>query len=144
MNFSDLKPDDVLASIAPSMRDALVQFNRDNAAVDEVGRVLAGGQYAGVTLKGGGRFPGDLWESAKKEFAELLCDEGGKYDDLRKRFVKITKENQTLFLAQTSAVIGGMLGVQAGLLTPIILWLVLVTLRLGKESCCAVLRPRLT
>lgn len=142
MNLTELNVENLLESMPPSMREAFSQFQKNNATLDDVGQLLAGGQYSGVTLKGTGRFVGDLWDAAKKEFAELLCDEGGKYDDIRRRFPKVTKENQALFLAQASVIMASALGVQAGLVTPFIVWLLLAAVRLGKESCCAVLRPK--
>ena len=139
MYFKDVTPADLLSELPPSLSEILAGFLSENAPLDTVGQTLVGSQYIGVALKGGSRFVGDLWMAVKNEFRIFLCTDDAKYSSIRSGFTELTKENKSKYVAYLSGAIGGFLGVQAGLVTPLLVWLLVAAITVGKEATCAVL-----
>ncbi|HWP38102.1 MAG TPA: hypothetical protein VNL18_11170 [Gemmatimonadales bacterium] len=103
---------------------------------EQVGATLAATPTSGIALKGGGRWPDRLWESTKAEFHVFLCTESPNYADLRQQWDALRKKSSTIAVSALSATIGAQIGVAAGVIAPLVIWLALVALRIGKEALC--------
>lgn len=140
--LAGLTETELFGLLPTSVADAVKGMEQAGVQWDQVGATLAATPTAGIALKGGGRWPDRLWESTKVEFQTFLCTDSAKYADLRQQWEALRKKSSTIAVSALSATIGAQIGVAAGVITPLVIWLALVALRIGKEALCrAVTQP---
>lgn len=127
----------LMSQLPKSVRDSISALEKQNAQWDEIGSLLASSPTIGISLKGGGRWPGTLWQGVKKEFHSFLCTESPTYSDLRKEWDSLRQKSSAWAIATLSGVIGSQLGVAGGVVAPLAIWAVVVAVRIGKEAICA-------
>lgn len=101
---------------------------------EELGHELV--LQAGETEQGfalGGR----LWERVKNEFHLLVCEKTSKYDDTRKKLNELSGQSTNALVALISGSLGAAIGTAALVIAPIVMLLLLATVRIGIEVFCA-------
>lgn len=127
----------LLSQLPKSVRESIATLEAQQAKWDEVGTLLASGPTAGISLKGGGRWSGALWQNVKKEFHSFLCSDSSTYADLRKEWDSLRQKSSAMAVASLSGLVGSQLGVASGVIAPLVIWAAIVALRIGKEAACA-------
>jgi hypothetical protein len=130
---------DLLQRMPSNVRTSLETLERAGRDWNAVGNLLAGTPNAGVALTGTGQWTADLWEAVKWEFRSFLCTESEAYADLRKDWDELKKQSSTAAVGSLSTLIGARLGVAGGVLAPLVIWLFVVSRRIGKEAVCLTL-----
>lgn len=137
--FEGLTEQQLYELLPKTLRERLYQLNSTNqASWDEVGQLLAAAPTAGIALKGG-RWDGQFWTATKKEFASFLCSDSSEYTDLRREWESRRQKGLQVGVASLSGAIGAHVGVTGGVIAPMVIWLLLVGVRIGKNALCAVL-----
>ena len=129
----------LLEQLPTSVMGAIKSIPPEEATWDAIGMLLASAPTIGVSLKGGTGWSGKLWEGVKKEFHSFLCTDSTAYADLRKQWKDLQQKSATLAVSSHSVVIGAQLGVASGVITPLVIWAIVVGLRIGKEAVCQTL-----
>jgi hypothetical protein len=132
---------DLLGQLPRPVRESIAALETDKAKWEDVGAALASGPTSGISLKGGGRWSGALWQNVKKEFHSFLCSDSSTYADLRKEWDSLRQKSSALAIASLSGLIGSQLGVASGVVAPLVIWAAVVALRIGKEAACAAMAP---
>ena len=86
------------------------------------------------------RPPKKYWEQVKKEMFVLICTDHEKYSDLRKSLNEVKEKSTKYILTTIAGVVGGILGVEAGVISGFCVILLHSALKIGKESYCAINR----
>lgn len=113
----------------------------EKAGVDwnGIGIFLAAGPTSSVALKGPGRWTNALWDGVKGELRRFLCTDDSEYADLRSDWAGLKEKGSGIAVGALSGFIGAKLGVASGVLAPMIIWMLLVGIRIGKNGICAAL-----
>lgn len=127
----------LIGQLPKPVKDSIAALERQNAQWDVIGTIMASSPAIGISLKGGGRWSGTLWEGVKKEFHSFLCTESPTYTDLRKEWDSLRQKSSAVAIGSLSGLIGSQLGVASGVVAPFVIWAVVVALRIGKEAVCA-------
>lgn len=134
--LSSFDEQELCSEFPESVRLMIQQLEKENIDWNGVGGLLGMSPTAGVSLKGGKRWRTDLWNGVKAEFADFLCRDSPKYEDLRGEWKELAAKSRHLALASLSGVIGAHMGVAAGVVAPLVVWLMVVAVRIGKEGLC--------
>lgn len=129
---------DLLNQLPKGVADAIRSLG-SSMDWDAVGNNLAGAPSHNLALKGGAQWTGSLWQAVKNEFRSFLCTESPEYEELRKEWSTISQKSSTLAVAALSGAIGAHLGVASGVLAPLVIWALIVTLKMGKGALCQLL-----
>jgi hypothetical protein len=134
-----IRADELLQRVPANVRSSLEALERAGADWNAVGVLLAATPTAGVALKGTGQWTANLWDAVKTEFRSFLCTESGPYAELRREWDDLKEKSAAQAAASLSEAIGAKLGVASGVLAPLVTWLFIVALRMGKEAACVML-----
>lgn len=134
-----LSASDLYGELPTSVSATVKAMDENGADWNIIGASLALSPTAGVALKGGGAWRQDLWAAVKSEFAEFLCSGSPKYDELRTEWSGLKDKSKHIAIASLSGAIGAQLGVAAGVVAPLVVWLIIVALKIGKEGLCRTL-----
>lgn len=135
---------ELLQRLPSNVRTSLETLERSGTDWNAVGNLLAGTPTAGVALTGTGQWTADLWEAVKWEFRSFLCTDSEPYAELRKEWDDLKLQSSPAAAASLATLIGGKLGVTSGVVAPLVTWLFVVALRLGKENVCMTLSTAAT
>jgi hypothetical protein len=130
---------DLLQRMPSSVRNSLETLERAGTDWNAVGNLLAATPNAGVALTGNGQWTADLWEAVKWEFRSFLCTDSEAYADIRKDWDDLKQRSAAAAVGSLSTLIGGKLGVASGVIAPLVIWLFVVSRRIGTESICLTL-----
>ena len=138
-DLSGIEREGLVATLPVTLGQRLVAFDSANTDINIVGALLVAGPTSSVALKGPGRWTTALWDGVKSEARKFLCTESEEYADLRSEWDGLKKKGSGLAVSALSGAIGAKLGVAAGVLSPMVIWVLLVGLRVGKNGLCAAL-----
>jgi hypothetical protein len=130
---------DLLMRMPSSVRVSLETLERSGADWNAVGSLLASTPIAGVAYTGTGQWTTDLWQAVKWEFRSFLCTDSEPYAELRKEWDALKKQSSAAAVGSLTMQIGAKLGVDRGLLVPLVTWLLVVARRIGKDGMCLTL-----
>lgn len=130
---------DLLQRMPLNVRTSLETLERAGTDWNAVGNLLAATPTAGVALTGTGQWTVDLWEAVKWEFRSFLCTDSEPYAELRQEWDTLKQESAVVAVSALSTRIGTKLGVASGVVVPLVTWLFVVALRMGKEALCLTL-----
>lgn len=130
-----LAEEELLVLLPRTLRDQIARLNLEMDSWDKVGAVLGVAPTTGIALKGG-TWEGRLWEATKMEFRSFLCTDSTNYEDLRREWAGHREKGMQVAVGSLSGAIGAHLGVAGGILTPIVVWLLVVAIRIGKNALC--------
>lgn len=127
---------ELLSLLPANVRAGIEGLSSDGASWEDIGLALAVGPNAGIALKGGTTLTGALWVSVKTEVHSFLCTESKAYADLRKEWKGLSKQASTTAVSALSVLVASQLGVAAGLISPLVIFALVVVLKIGKEAAC--------
>lgn len=127
---------ELLMLLPANVREGIQGLSADGASWEDIGFVLGVGPHAGIALKGGAAPTTALWGSVKKEVHSFLCTDSKAYADLRKEWKGLAKQTSTTAVSALSVLVASQLGVAAGLISPLVIFALVVVLRIGKEAAC--------
>lgn len=127
---------DLLAILPLAVRANIDAMETEGVEWHRIGELLAGAPTAGVALKGASGFTNRLWDSVKGEFRSFLCSEGANYSDLRATWGEYEKKGAKAATHALSAAIGAQIGMTGAILAPVVIWLLVVSARIGKNALC--------
>lgn len=130
---------ELLQYIPSNVRSSLEVLERAGTDWNAVGILLAATPTAGVAFKGTGQWTANLWEAVKGEFRSFLCTDSEAYAELRSEWSELKQKSPALAVGSLSGLMGMKLGVASGVLAPMVTWLFVVALRIGRESLCVTL-----
>ena len=134
---------ELLSQLPAHLSRQLAELDSQNVSWDEIGLLLAAAPAAGIALKGGARWSGNLWTAVKSELHSFLCTKSPDYADLRRQWKGHREKGSALAIASLSGVIGAKLGIASGVVAPFVIWMLVVALRITKQSLCQVLTAQL-
>ena len=129
----------LLQHVPLNVRSSLELLDRAGMDWNAVGSLLAGAPTTGVVLLGTGQWTADLWQAVKWEFRSFLCTDSESYAELRGKWEALKHQSPALAIGHLATTIGARLGVDRGVLAPLVTWLVVVARRTGKEELCLIL-----
>lgn len=135
--LENLSEDELLGQLPDSVRRGIETLEANEVEWDQIGTLLASAPANFVTLKGGSSWRADMWEAVKEEFHSFLCTSERKYDDLRNQGENLREKSSKWLISALSGLIGAKVGVAAGVVAPLVVWLLLVGSRIGKEALCS-------
>lgn len=136
--IKNLNEDELYNLLPRQVSSDIKAFEKAGAQWDQIGTILAGSPSTNVALKGG-NWSGELWSSVKNEFYKFLCTDSDTYSELRKEGNDLKEKSSKYLVASLSALIGSEIGISAGIIAPLIIWLLLMSSKIGKESICGAL-----
>ena len=131
---------DLLRELPLSVVRAIRQLDGEGTDWNVTGLLLAATPSVGVSLKGGS-WRSDLWDAVRREFHSFMCTDSKEYADLRKESKGLRENGSRLALGSLSGLIGAQLGVASGIVAPLVIWLLVVSLRIGHKALCVTLSP---
>jgi len=137
--LQNITEEELLVQFPPSIRSGIENLEKNKVDWENIGMILSSTPMNSISLKGGTTWKSDLWLIVKKEFKEFLCLKSKKYSDLKSDGDKLQKKSANYLVSSLSALMGSQIGVAAGIIAPLITWLLLVALRIGRESLCKLL-----
>jgi len=81
-----------------------------------------------------GRSP--AWTNFKAEFYRLVCTNAPEYAEVRKQIELAKRTTNTVVIPSLAGVIGGTIGISAGVLTPFVALGILSLAYIGKNAWC--------
>lgn len=139
--LAGLERDSLSGSLSVSVAKRLVSLETSAIDWNVVGALLAAGPVSSVALKGPGRWTNALWENVKTELRKFLCTDDQEYADLREEWTGLKQKGSGIAVGALSGAIGAKLGVASGVLAPMVIWILMVAIRIGKNGLCAALAP---
>lgn len=130
---------ELLASFPAAVRMNVAAMETAGTEWNRVGELLAGAPTVGVALKGSSGFTDRLWSSVKSEFRQFMCGDANAYSDLRATWGEYEKKGAKAATHALSAAIGAQVGMAGAVLAPVVIWLLLVSVRIGKNALCKAL-----
>lgn len=140
ISLEGITEEELFLSLPQGVALNIKNLNTAGGDFDTVGALLANTPALGVSLKGL-RWKANLWQAVKSEFHSFLCTESDAYADLRSDWDGMRQKSSTLLISALSAAIGAKLGVASGVLVPLVVWLLVSALRIGKQALCVTLAP---
>lgn len=134
--------DQLLGSLSSSVAAALNTLDAQGADLNIGVQLLAAAPTQSVSLKGPGRFSVQLGDAVRAEMRAFLCTDAESYNDLREQWQGLREKGSSIAVAALSGAIGAKLGVASGVLAPMVIWILLVALRIGKNALCSALAPQ--
>lgn len=142
-----MKPDfdaaneaEFLAILSGNVRSSIGNLETAGADWELVGGLLSNTPALGMSLKGV-NWKESLWPAVKTEFHSFLCTESDAYKDVRSQWKDLQIGGPSVIVASVAGAIGAQLGMVSGVLIPIVVWLCVVSGRIGKNALCATLLP---
>lgn len=142
MEFTGISDSAFLETLPSNVRQTIANLEKAGADWETIGAMLSNTPALGVALKGV-NWKQTLWQACKAEFHSLLCTDAPTYKDLRDRWQAITKDGPNVMVASLAGAVGAQLGMAPGVLAPIVVWLCVVSARIGRNVLCATLLPPL-
>jgi hypothetical protein len=137
-DFAEFTESPFLETLPSNVRQTIANLEKAGADWDTIGAMLSNTPALGVALKGV-NWKQTLWQACKAEFHSLLCTDSPAYKDLRDRWEVITKDGPNVVVASLAGAVGAQLGMAPGVLAPIVVWLCVVSARMGRNVLCATL-----
>lgn len=136
--IDNLDEEELYKNLPQQVESDLKELEKHEVPWDQIGNILAGAPSTTVALKGG-NWSAELWKSVKEEFRKFLCTDSESYSDLKTDGKDIKENSAKLLISSLSSIMGAKLGIAAGVIAPIIIWLLLVASRIGKQGLCKAL-----
>lgn len=130
---------DLLQHTPSNVRTWLEMLERAGTDWNTVGHLLAATPNAGVALTGTGQWTSDLWQAVRWEVRSFLCTDSEPYTALRESWDELMQRSSAGAIGSLATLIGGRLGVASGVIAPLVVWLLVVSRRIGTESLCLTL-----
>ena len=130
---------DILLYLPSSVRTSLETLERTGRDWDAVGNLMTATATAGVAVTGTGQWTADLWQAVKWEVRSFLCTDSEGYAELRKEWVELKQQSSALALRSLATQIATKLGVDRGVVAPLVAWLLVAARRFGKDGMCQTL-----
>jgi hypothetical protein len=134
-----IEVDDLLKQMPPTVRSSLETLERAGTDWDAVGNLLAATPTAGVALTGTDQWTADLWQAVKWEFRSFACTDSEQYATLRREWDALKQQSSAHAFTSLATLISAKLGVDRGVLAPLVTWLFVVARRVGAEGMCLTL-----
>ncbi|MFO0454141.1 MAG: hypothetical protein ACK52I_36745 [Pseudomonadota bacterium] len=138
-DITGITRDALVATLPLTFGQRLLAFDSASTDINVVGALLVASPTSSIALKGPGRWTTALWDGVKAEARKFLCTESEEYADLRSEWAGLKEKGSGLAVSALSGAIGAKLGVAAGVLSPMVIWILLVGLRVGKNGLCTAL-----
>lgn len=136
--FNGISDTAFLEVLSSNVRQTIANLEKAGADWEAIGALLSNTPAAGVALKGL-NWKQTLWQACKAEFHTILCTDAPVYKDLRDQLQTIAKDGPNVAVAFLAGAVGAQLGMAPGVLTPIVVWLCVVSARIGRNVLCVAL-----
>jgi hypothetical protein len=80
--------------------------------------------------------PQSFLRQVQHEVRLFICTNDQRYADVKRNIATQARKSQLLLISAISGAVGGRLGTEAGILTPLVALYLLAALKIGKEAYC--------
>lgn len=132
-----LEENELISQLPKNTRRAIDSMQEAGTNWNAIGERLAQAPSNAVAAeKGQANWSEEFWQEVKEEFAVFLCTDHEKYSDLRSKGEELGEKNTDLLVSAISGIIGSQIGVAAGIVAPLVVWLLVTGSRIGTEALC--------
>jgi hypothetical protein len=130
---------ELLKHLPSDVRTSIEAMERVRTDWNAIGSLMAATPTTGVAFSGTGQWTVDLWEAVKWEFRSFLCTESDPYSELRTNWDDLKLRSSSRAAGSLATAIGLRLGATAGVIAPLVTWLMVVARRIGTDDMCLAL-----
>lgn len=134
--LQQLTEDSLLRELPPPLSADIRDLDASGLTPEQIGVMLAAQPGTGVVTRSLGGTAAELWSRLAVELRLLICTDDPKYHDVRSNLGKESQVTGAVVLALVSSAMSARLGVEAGMITPFVVLLLMTLLRTTKEAWC--------